>query len=397
MEHNDPFTQRLKNLQNALRQVNGCAIICGNPNCVKSEDQSFIYRNSNFFYFTGSKSQNFGILVCPDKIFCFEWLKKNPVWETTDESLQNFSQRLKLKKIASDSVYDLIRGFSTIFFESNARGFAGELRQKLLVEPFAKLWKKAKSLQPLEFLVAPMREIKSRQEISTIWECANICKKVYEEFKRIVKPGMTEERMSFILRSLMYQYEAEPAFEPIVAAGVNAATLHHCPTTKVWRKEEPLLIDFGVLFKEYTCDVTRMLFCMKKHPLKAIYLVVKTVNEELISLLKPDLSFDEVQSITSKLLAERLSRVGLRIRKISNFFPHSWGHSIGLDVHDPSFLRVEAGYKLRENMVVTVEPGLYSKKIFKSGIRIEDTVLVKKEGAVNMTSQISKEFEDSLI
>ncbi len=194
-------------------------------------------------------------------------------------------------------------------------------------------------------------------------ECIKKAVKITESiFKNLEIQGKTEEKIAKEIKMMLGEQDTEPAFEPIVASGINSATVHHIPERKRVLKRDMVIVDFGARFRGYCSDITRT-FCMspgKKE--KQIYEDVLEIQGELMETLKKDIQVREIQKIYENLLKKK------------GYKPlHSFGHGIGLDVHERPGMKDT----LKNNMVLTVEPGVYVKGL--GGCRIEDMIIIKNK------------------
>ncbi|MCS6893182.1 MAG: aminopeptidase P N-terminal domain-containing protein [Deltaproteobacteria bacterium] len=392
------FTRRIKKLQQILSADNSVLIISGNNEYPKSEDQKFRYRNSNLYYLTGTLNQNLGIIISAKSTFVFEWQSVDRVWETVIEDPVDVATRLKSQLIKYSEIWDVIEGHSAIFVERIHSPVSSAIVNKLLSENLQKIFNKPMTIKPVELLLTPLREIKDDLELQIMKEGALKAKTVFEKTLGFIHPGLSEIDIRHFLLKFIYEVGCEPAFEPIVAAGVNAATLHHTPLNKRWSPGECLLLDFGVKWREYCVDITRVLLSRPNVNLKKIYCLARDANAYLREHLQAGMYFNDLQKSVQGFLNRGLRKLyGTKNFNIKNIFPHSWGHSIGLDVHDASFIRCNSKASIKSGMVVTVEPGLYFKENFRCGVRVEDTVLVIEKGCVNLTESLPSDLEEITI
>ena len=183
------------------------------------------------------------------------------------------------------------------------------------------------------------------------------------------------------------------SFNTIMASGENATILHYEDNNQPLHKGELILCDLGALYKNYGSDITRT------YPIngtftdrqKEIYEVVLHANKETINFIKPGRTWKEVNDFTRNILAEGAKKLGIikEDKEIIKYYYHSFGHFLGLDVHDVGNHNIP----LEEGMVLTVEPGLYIKEE-KIGVRIEDDILITKDGNINLSKNIIKEIKD---
>ena len=224
--------------------------------------------------------------------------------------------------------------------------------------------------------VADLRVIKQNYEVKAIKKAISLTHSAIKS--SLPKIGQSEKDVADVISANFFTNHVNHGYEPIVAFNKNAAILHHSPSSDViYAKSNSVLLDVGAEYCGYSADISRTFASDNKTAL--IVDSVTNVQQQLISWLKPGKSWQQFHKLAVKLLEEQALKLDLISKKepISLLFPHAIGHFLGLDVHDIG------DYKkpLSENMVITVEPGLYSKKQ-GFGVRIEDDVLITKNGAV---------------
>ncbi|MDL1972200.1 MAG: Xaa-Pro peptidase family protein [Deltaproteobacteria bacterium] len=227
---------------------------------------------------------------------------------------------------------------------------------------------------PTENVVETLRKIKDEEEIEAIKTALSITKNVFMELERFLRPGKTEREIAWwIEERIRKEYKAELAFSPIVASGANAAIPHATPSERPIKEHEPIIIDLGAKWDGYCSDMTRTFYLGEKdETFKRIYNLVHDAQSLVFSKICAGVMTNEADAIAR----EFFERHGYK-----DEFAHSLGHGVGLLVHEaPSLSPKEPYEKLSENMIVTVEPGLYLKGW--GGVRLEDMVLIKKDKGI---------------
>jgi len=174
----------------------------------------------------------------------------------------------------------------------------------------------------------------------------------------------------------MHRHGAEVAFPPIVASGEHSSLPHATPTDRKIKPGDLLTLDYGCRFGGYCSDFTRTVAIshMDKEQQK-VYDIVNCAGEMAISALRAGVSAKEVDAAARDYIASH---------GCGDYFGHGTGHSLGLTIHEAPALNARSDAVLEENMVVTVEPGIYLPGRF--GVRIEDLLVIKDGGCVNLTS-----------
>ena len=227
---------------------------------------------------------------------------------------------------------------------------------------------------------------------------------------KIIKPGLNECQVQATLEyHYRYNGSEDIAYPPIVAGGENACILHYENNDQILKDNVLVLIDSGSEYNYYASDITRTFPVSGKFSKeqKLIYEIVLKANEECIKKIKPGVKFSDLKTISEKVLAEGLHKAGLLKNKkdIKKYSMHGVGHHIGLDTHDAvpgAKTATEDNDTLKPGNVVTIEPGLYftyeMKEIPKNfrgiGVRIEDDILVTKNGCTNLTKMMVKSVKE---
>ena len=237
-----------------------------------------------------------------------------------------------------------------------------------------------------------LRAVKTSEEIKLIAKSQQINEKTLKAALKLLKPGIKEKNLAWKIIDIGHQLGAEDiSFEPIVAFGKNSASPHYTPAETKYKKSDVVLIDMGMKYKGYCSDMTRT-FLPKKASSSLIdhYELVLTAQENCIQ---------NVRAGHKGTHGDFLSRSVFEAVDLAEKFTHSNGHGVGLEIHEAPSLsikqkRKDRTMKLVENMVITVEPGLYFEG--KYGIRIEDMIVVGKSKNKNLT-KFPKKIEKILI
>jgi Xaa-Pro aminopeptidase len=225
-------------------------------------------------------------------------------------------------------------------------------------------------------LLYALREIKDTVEINNIKNASKIIDKLFEiTTKEIKENTTTEEQIQSILvfeamklgaRFPSYQFTSNPL---IVASGSNGSFPHAETSDKKIKSGELIVIDITLSFNHYISDATRTFGIGKiTDEMKEIYETVKTSQENGIVCINNTQDFTDVDACCRNIIINR---------KFGDQFIHSTGHGIGLEVHEPPWIRPNFKSEIRENMTITIEPGIYIENKF--GVRIEDSILITKK------------------
>lgn len=239
-----------------------------------------------------------------------------------------------------------------------------------------------------------LRMYKHPEEIALIKESIETTRGGILDLMKSSAPGLYEYQLeAYFDLWIKYYGNKKRSFDTIAAAGKNATILHYIDNNDVLKEDELILFDLGCQTEFYVSDISRTFpisgkFTKRQHE---VYEVVLDANKKCIEFLKPGVTWKEFNDYAKKLLSEGCKKLGLikDDSELSKYYYHSIGHSIGLDTHDPALHQ----YPIIEGMVVTVEPGLYIEEE-GIGIRIEDNILITKDGRINLSKDIIKEADD---
>jgi Xaa-Pro aminopeptidase/Xaa-Pro dipeptidase len=219
-----------------------------------------------------------------------------------------------------------------------------------------------------------VRRVKDEEEINNIAQAGRIADKLYDYASNLIRPKVKERELAAELLSRTitsgcdissYASTQNPI---IVASGSNSALPHADLTDRRLSHGDVVTIDLVIRFNGYVIDTTRTFAVGKvNNEVKRVYGIVKSAQERGIRSVKPDTVAGEVDKKVRNMINEE---------GYGKFFIHGTGHGVGLDVHEPPWLRMNSKEVLQNNDVVTIEPGIYVPNKF--GIRIEDTILVSK-------------------
>lgn len=215
------------------------------------------------------------------------------------------------------------------------------------------------------------RSLKTQEERQKIKRACDITFKAYKKTLKHVKEGITELQLKQIIERYMVKLGADGiAFDTIVAFGENSAVPHHQSGKTILKKNVPVLIDVGCEYKGYASDLTRTVFFgSPSQKFIDCYSAVLKANQTAVQNIKAGLTGKQ---------ADDFARNTLKEYDLDKYFTHSLGHGVGLDIHEYPRLSPKSQNQLEEDMVFTIEPGVYLEGEF--GIRIEDTVELNGNG-----------------
>lgn len=243
---------------------------------------------------------------------------------------------------------------------------------------------KTPELIPLENVMTNIRKVKDDNEIDLIRKSVGVAEEAFEAIRHEIKVGQSENYLAGLLVfELRSRGASGSSFPVIVAAGPNSSLPHYRPSEALVQRDQPLLLDWGALYKGYCSDMTRTLMVGRVQPkIKEIYKVVYEAQLAAIKFMRPGVT---------TMQADRVARDVIDRAGYKEYFGHGLGHGIGREIHELPTLRKTGGEEeLRPGMVVTVEPGIYIPGV--GGVRIEDDVLITHSGCEVLTT-LDKTFE----
>ena len=232
------------------------------------------------------------------------------------------------------------------------------------------------TLKPIGPVIEQLRMVKSKEEIARIRLSVQTNSQAFEKTVQSIRPGVSESHIAAELEFQMRRLGAEKAaFETIVAAGPRSALPHARPGDGKVGVDELLLIDMGSCQDGYMSDMTRMLFFGK---------VPRRIRDMYQAVLKAQLA--AIAAVREGIMAGQVdlqARQVLESEGLGKEFVHSTGHGLGLEIHEPPRVGRRDKTRLEAGMVITIEPGAYVRGF--GGVRIEDTVLVTRNGCEVLT------------
>ena len=224
-----------------------------------------------------------------------------------------------------------------------------------------------------EHIIEKQRMIKDKEEIINIQKACEITDNCFSYILGYIKPGMTEKQIANEIEEYYKQRTDGLAFDTIVASGENTSKPHAVPTNRKIQEKDIITIDMGCKVNGYCSDMTRTFF-------------VGEVPEEI----KPVYDLVLKNQVQTQEAYKDGASTRLLTKMVENDFKlhdydliHSLGHGVGLEIHEPPYVSYSQDTQLKENMVVTNEPGIYIPGKF--GVRIEDTVQITKFGCISLT------------
>ena len=335
-----------------------------------SNDAVMVINPSNIFYFADYLAD-----------YCYLLLTKSKGYYFTDgrfiiEAKRDLSDYFEVVEITPKTAFSVISSYIDDLKINNI-GYDSEISHNDFVF-FDKLTN-TKNKVDITHYISNIRSIKDNSEIDKIKEAQRIAEKSLEELKQYIKVGVSEKELSSRLEFILKMNGADStSFPTIVAFGENSAICHAKPSDRLLRVGDIILIDFGAKYKGYCSDMTRtFVYSECSDEIKKIYDIVLGANMLAIDKIKAGIKAQEIDSI---------ARDYIKSFGYESNFVHSLGHGVGVDIHEAPALskNADSSVILEENMVVTIEPGIYVEGL--GGVRIEDMIVVKNDKSINLTA-----------
>jgi len=419
------FPRRRKRLMDMMGHES-IAILPTAPVRIRNRDVEYPFRpDSDFYYLTGFPEPEAVAVIMPDRpgcefvLFCRTRDPKMEIWDGRRAGLEGACD-----VYGADDAYpiedmdDILPGMlednERIFynmgndpvFDQRVLGWVNEIRGMVRAGVHA-----PDEFISLNHVLHDMRLYKSRQEIKAMRQAAKISAVAHKRAMQACRPGMMEyEIEAELLHEFMRRGSRSPAYPCIVGGGANGCILHYTENTSMLNEGDLLLIDAGAEVDGYASDISRTFPVSGEFTRvqRDIYELVLAAQQAAIDRIQPGNHWNDPHEAAIKVITRGLVDLGilkgrvnslLREQAYTKYYMHRTGHWLGMDVHDVGDYKVDNEWRMLEpGMVLTVEPGLYlpagtrglAKTWWNIGIRIEDDVLVTREGHDVLSKDVPK-------
>lgn len=418
------FTKRRQQLMKKIGP-NGIVILSAAPVARRSADSHYPYRQDSDFYYLSGFEEPEAVLVLAPKRKQGEFILFNRVRDRDMEIWEGYraGQEGARKTFGADEAFpiselenklpQLLENREHIHYTlGNDKSF-----DKKLLKAVNKIRGRIRSgaQLPVAFIdvthtIHEMRLLKTPGEIALMRKAAAISADAHIRAMKFCKPGINEYQLEAeLIHEFQRQGARHVAYNSIVGSGENTCILHYNDNNQMIKNGNLVLIDAGCEYKNYASDITRTFPANGKFSpeQRAIYEIVLKAQLAGIKSIRPGASWSAAQDVIVKIITQGLIDVGILKGKLNDliekqaylpFYMHKSGHWLGLDVHDVGrYKALEKWRKLQPGMVLTVEPGIYisadtgaAKRWHNIGIRIEDDVLVTKNGCEVLSHKAPK-------
>lgn len=229
----------------------------------------------------------------------------------------------------------------------------------------------------LENYINDIRAVKDENEIECILKAQKIAEDAFDSVLGFIKPGVTEKEIALQLDFYMLSHGAEAvSFETIAVTGAKSSMPHGVPDDTVVKEGDFITMDFGAVYKGYHSDMTRTVAVgYVSDEQRTVYDTVLSAQKASLEMLKSGCPCKDADAAARDIIKEA---------GYGEYFGHSTGHGVGVEIHESPALSPKSKKELKVGNVVTVEPGIYLPGKF--GVRIEDMALITDNGCRNLTA-----------
>ncbi|HLP27056.1 MAG TPA: aminopeptidase P N-terminal domain-containing protein [Candidatus Didemnitutus sp.] len=390
----------------------------------RQNDVDYEYRqNSDMLYLTGVPGPGATLLLVPrgirigqrtfrEVLFIKERNPSREVWQGVSmgpaEAMEHLRIDTALPVVAMSAIIDsLLPGTDTVHMATlPTRALNIPLvGRNVYTDVDMKKWMKERNASitiknPMPVL-ARLREVKDTAELRLMQRAIDISIEGHYSLMRGARPGMKEYELEALMEYAFKRQGAEDVGYPsIVGSSYNACILHYTTNRRTTQRNDLVLADCGAEYHGYTADITRTIplngtFSKEQ---RLIYNVVLEAQDSGIAASRMGEPFRAPHAAAKSVIARRMMELGIidSVEHVGMYFNHGTSHYLGLDVHDPG-----TSGPLKENSVITVEPGVYipegspcDRKWWNIGVRIEDDILITKNGPVNMSEKLVRSADE---
>ena len=411
----------VKNRIKFAAQMQSSALAVFNSNDVFSTgaDSTLpFHQHRNIFYLSGVDQEESILILFPDAknsmhkeiLFLKETNEHITIWEGSKLSKKQATEVSGIQTVYwlsdFDSIFDILMKEAEIIYFNNNNHYRKAVEMETREDRFIKRVKSNYPKHRIEnnfSIMESLRGVKEPEEIKLIRKACNITEKGFRRVLGFVKPGVMEyEIEAEYVHEFLKNRSKGFAYTPIIGSGYNACVLHYIENNQPCNDGDMLLMDVGAEYANYSSDMTRTIpvngrFTARQ---KAVYQAVLNVKNEATKMLVSGTLWEAYHKEVGKIMTSELLGLGLLDKAAvqnqdpkkpayKKYFMHGTSHHMGLDTHDYGALKTP----MVENMVFTVEPGIYIPEE-KMGIRLEDDVVVQSSGApINLMKDIPIEID----
>jgi len=392
----------ISNRKNLLQRLNGAlVVVVAYTSLQRQNDAAFRFQQeANFWYLSGIEQPDWQLII--DGQSGKSWLIAPDIDDVhrvfegglSHQEAQKISgvDAVILHKDAESLLRTLAKKHSMVYAlgehpHSEHFNFHENPAQRQLWRVLERIFNSVQDCRPE---LAKLRAIKQPEEIAAMKRAIRLSTDAFELVKNKLPDLKCEYEIEAEFDYYFKRHGVDHAYEPIVAGGKNACTLHYGANNMKLKKNSLLLLDIGARYNGYSADISRT-YALGE-PTKrqqAVHMAVEQAHIEIVNLLKPGLRVLEYQDRVDTIMKQALLGLGLMKDDADEvayrtYFPHAVSHGLGIDTHDS----LGGPETFLEGMVLTVEPGIYIPEE-GIGVRIEDDILITKKGHENLSRRLS--------
>ncbi len=426
-ENPEIFKKRRRKVIAGLK--NAALIVASHPEQIRNDDVQHFYRqDSNMYYLTGFEEPESFLLLRPNKtpetvLFVRQKNLERETWDGFRYGPAGAQKEFMIDEVFGIEEFEtkaveLLKGYEEVYY----RLFKNPEADKKVEAVMTQL-KRASgrtgygllTIKDADTLLGEFRLKKDSDDLANQRKACEISAEAHVAAMKFTKPGVNERHVQAVLSYAFHMKGAARVGYPyIIASGANATTLHYNFNDQECKNGDLLLIDAGAEYNYYSGDITRT------YPVngrfspaqKKVYEGVLRIQKELISYVKPGIFFKDLHEMGTDRLVDLMFELGLlsgrkedsmEANEHRKYYPHGIGHWLGMDVHDSGLYFIDSEPRpIEEGMCFTIEPGLYipiddqsaPAELRGIGIRIEDNIVVTRNGCDILTSGVPKEIEE---
>lgn len=419
--NNNLFIENRKKFIESIKDKSAAVFVSNDLMPTNADEEMPFIQNTNLFYLTGIDQEDTFLILAPDFpdknlreiLFIKETSEEISIWEgnklTKNEAIKisgiktvlwndEFYKILPLIIAESNNLYieknEHIRSITEV--ETAQDRFYGFAKEKFPLQNFERSYP----------LLSKLRMVKNNIEVKLIQKACDITEKGFRRILNYTKPGVWEyELEAEFIHEFIKNNSKGFAYQPIIASGINACTLHYNENDCKCKPGSLILMDVAAEYANYKSDMTRTIPVDGKFTKRQldVYNAVLNVKNEATNILRPGITINDYHKEVGKIMESELLKIKLLdktdVKKqdsknplFKQYFMHGTSHHLGLDVHDVGNFYVD----LKPGNVFTVEPGIYIRKE-NLGIRLEDNIVIGKKENINLMKNIPilpEEIED---
>jgi len=427
------FKARRQSLTSLPEAEGATFVLPAAPEVVRNNDVYYPFRqDSNFYYLTGFDEPEAWLVLAPSSVggkshrtilFVRKRDREREMWEGerygTEGAVSIFgADEAYLETEFESKLPEILKGSNKLFYRTQANEQNDRLIGELLAKHRSLMGRSGRGLLPIHDpsdLLGEMRMFKSNDEAELMRKACSASARAHKHVMQFTRAGMNEREVASELEYYFRKLGCDGlGYGSIVAGGKNATCLHYKTNNEDLRDGDLLLIDAGGERDYYGADITRTFPVGKKFtPAQAkIYDLVLKAQLECIAMAKPGATLPQIHSKACEILTDGMIEYGflkgnraelIASAQFRKYYPHGTGHWLGMDVHDAGLYQIRGEpRKLEPGMLFTIEPGFYvqpgdadAPSEFRDiGIRIEDDILITKDGCEILTSEVPKTRAD---